>query len=804
MTDLRDQLQTSLGDSYVIERELGGGGMSRVFLAEESSLGRRVVVKVLPAELHGGVSIARFRREISLAARLQHPHIVPLLAAGEIDGLPYYTMPFVDGESLRARLSHGELPIPETISILRDVAQALEYAHEKGVTHRDIKPDNVLLAGRSAVLTDLGVAKAFSDATAVDGTMTSVGVALGTPAYMAPEQAAGDPATDHRADIYALGMMAYEMLAGHAPFAGRSMQGMLAAHVVETPSHIASLRPATPPRLAELVMRCVAKRPGDRPQTASEVVRELEMAATPLDASTSGRAHSGSRPSIEIVGKLRILVVASVVAVAAAAAGVFYWRLRSGSSESAIRSVAVLPFENQSGDTSFNYLEDGITDHVRDALNAIPDLTVKARSSSQRMKGKDAREIGARLGVGAVLQGTVGGSRARLHATAELVRTSDDAALWSGTFDGAPNDLVTMQDTITRAIIGKLHLSNASGPGVSASRGARGTTDPEAYDLLLRGRYALDRTDFARAEIFFRQALARDPRFARARAYLAVAQAALPLLGIGPLDSINAVTLENARQALAMDSTVVEAYIAESNALDNDMRLVDAIAPLERALRIDPNHVDVLTTYAQALVYVGRVPEAVAAIQRAHERDPLSMSALGIGGYDFFMSGRIDDGLARLKAAIALDPSQAILHRSLGFVLDFAGKPDSAVKELETAYRLDSATFGGRSNLIFGYAAAGRWSDAERQRVLLERERRGTSVNFEQAIAAIAFGEHDNAVAALERSVSAREPLLWITSLPCDPVFDQLKSSPRFQALLQRLGAKSCPPRLPWPIAARH
>jgi serine/threonine-protein kinase len=233
MTELRDQLQASLGDHYRLETELGGAGMSRVFVAEDLVLGRRVVAKLLPAELSGSVSIARFQREISIAARLQHPHIVPLLSVGELDGLPYYMMPLVDGESLRARLERGELPIADVITILRDVARALEYAHGKGITHRDIKPDNVLLSGKSAVITDFGVAKAISDATT--GTeLTSVGIALGTPAYMAPEQAAADPSTDSRADIYALGVVAFEMLAGHAPFAGRSAHSVLAAHATET------------------------------------------------------------------------------------------------------------------------------------------------------------------------------------------------------------------------------------------------------------------------------------------------------------------------------------------------------------------------------------------------------------------------------------------------------------------------------------------------------------------------------------------------------------------------------------------
>ena len=792
MSDLREQLQHSLGDAYTIERELGGGGMSRVFLADEAALGRRVVVKLLPAELMGGVSIGRFRREISLAARLQHPHLVPLLAAGEIDGQPYYTMPFVEGESLRARLSHGELPISETISILRDVARALEYAHAKGVTHRDIKPDNVLLAGRSAVVTDLGVAKAISDSAATTGTMTSAGVALGTPAYMAPEQAAGDPATDHRADIYAFGMMAYEMLAGHSPFAGRSAQATIAAHVIETPPPIASLRPATPPRLADLVTRCIAKKPADRPQTAGEIASELEMVATPLDGSAPTRTVS-SRGRLLIAGGLGALLLA---------AGLVLWRARSGNSgDTAIRSIAILPFENKSGDTTFDYLQDGITDHVRDALNAIPELTVKARSSSRQMKGRDAREIGSKLGVGAVVQGSVSGSSTRLHVTAELVRTSDDAALWSGTFEGRPSELQGIQDTIGRAVEGKLRVGSAARASPSlAGRGARGTADPAAYDLFLRGRYSFDRTDFAHAELFLRQALARDPNFARARAYLAVVQAALPLMGVGPLDSVDTEVRKNAAAALAVDSTIVEAYVAESNAIGNDLHLLESIAPLEHALKLDSNNVDLLTAYGLGLASVGRVNEALTVMQRVHERDPLAVSGLGIYGYTLALSGRLNEAIAQQRAALSLDPNEIILNREFGYVLAFSGQPDSALAYFRKAYEADSTNFGGRSNLVFGYALTGRWADARRERALLERSPRGHSRNYELTTVDLAFGDYEKAMSDLERSVDAREPLLWVNSLPCDPIFDPLKSNPRFDRLMERLGANVCPPRYRWPM----
>jgi len=280
-TELRDRLQSALGDAYRIEQELGGGGMSRVFLAEEVRLSRQVVVKVLPPELAAGVSADRFEREIQLAAKLQHPHIVPLLTAAARGDLLYYVMPHIAGESLRARIPHERaLPIGETVRILRDVCDALAYAHGHGVVHRDVKPDNVLLSGKHALVTDFGVAKAVSSSSGA-GTLTSLGMALGTPAYMAPEQAAGDPTVDHRADLYAVGALGYELLAGRTPFGGLSPQGMLAAQVTATPDPVTQHRDSVPPALAALIMRCLAKHPADRPQSAEELLGQLEAMATP-------------------------------------------------------------------------------------------------------------------------------------------------------------------------------------------------------------------------------------------------------------------------------------------------------------------------------------------------------------------------------------------------------------------------------------------------------------------------------------------------------------------------------------------
>ncbi|HEY4320384.1 MAG TPA: protein kinase [Gemmatimonadales bacterium] len=331
MSDFRERLEQSLSGSYTIQRELGGGGMSRVFVAQEQKLGRTVVIKLLSPDLAAAMSASRFEREIRLAASLQQANIVPVLASGDVDGLPYYTMPFVEGESLRARLGRGIIPIADVISILRDVIRALAYAHERGVVHRDIKPDNVLLSGHTAVVTDFGIAKAISAATEgpAGATLTQLGTSIGTPAYMAPEQAAGDPATDYRADIYAFGCTAYELLTGQELFPGFPVHRLLVAHMSQAPKAIAGLRPDCPPALAALVMQCLAKDPIDRPASANELLRRLDEVA----------AASGALamlPAILIGGKgilwralalyaLAFIVVAIVARAAIIAIGLPDW-----------------------------------------------------------------------------------------------------------------------------------------------------------------------------------------------------------------------------------------------------------------------------------------------------------------------------------------------------------------------------------------------------------------------------------------------------------------------------------------------
>jgi len=335
MSDLVERLQAALGDTYRIERELGGGGMSHVFLAKETALGRSVVVKVLPPEMAASVNIERFRREIQLAASLQHPHIVPVLAAGQAGDLLYYTMPLVEGESLRAKLAReGEMPVSDAVRVLRDVVDALAYAHARGVVHRDIKPDNVLISGQHAVVTDFGVAKAMSVSSG-SSSLTSLGVALGTPAYMAPEQAAADPNVDHRADLYAVGAMAYEMLCGRPPFSGMSPQQVLAAHVTLPPAPLSGQRTSVSPALNALVMRCLEKKPADRVQTAAEMLTQLQAMATPsggmapTGATRATAFTSGAEAALRRAHPMRVTMLFALASIAVLAV-VYVLRQRLG------------------------------------------------------------------------------------------------------------------------------------------------------------------------------------------------------------------------------------------------------------------------------------------------------------------------------------------------------------------------------------------------------------------------------------------------------------------------------------------
>jgi eukaryotic-like serine/threonine-protein kinase len=556
MTELREALQARLSGAYKLGRELSGGGMSRVFVAEDEALGRSVVIKVLAPELAAGLNAERFKREIMLAAQLQHPHIVPVLAAGVADDLPYFVMPFVVGESLRNRLlAETGLPIPETVSVLRDVAKALAFAHAQGVVHRDIKPDNVLLAGGSAVVTDFGIAKAISSSAvaAPGGTLTQVGTSLGTPAYMSPEQAAGDPNADARSDFYSFGVMAYEMICGKTPFHDRATHQLIMAHIAEPPEPIERLVPLVPSPVAHLVMRCLSKNPADRPQSAREILEDLD------DVDLSGmRVRSGptvlpSRQDTVVMGderidtaayayvdgtvlmetpvipppkaprKNRTAIIAAVVVILLVIAAVFGRKIVNRGSGSALddRALAVLPFRVASADASVHYLREGMVDLITaklsgEDLRALEPRTMldawrRAGGSETNDLSRDASlDLARHLKAGKALLGDVVGTPNRLVLTVTLIGVARGDQIARVTVEGPPDSLASLVNQISTQL-----MTRTSGEAAGRMTSLSSTSLP-ALRAYLDGQARLRRGDARNAAQDFDRALKEDSTFALA------------------------------------------------------------------------------------------------------------------------------------------------------------------------------------------------------------------------------------------------------------------------------------------------
>ncbi len=770
--------------------------MSRVFLAHEASLGRHVVVKVMSGDAVVGISAERFAREVRLAASLQHPNIVPVLTTGIAGALPYFTMPYVRGESLRVRMNQGG-PIPRrhAISILRDIARALQYAHVEGIIHRDIKPDNVLLSGDAAVVTDFGIAKAISVARTSNAepsspsgdlhTLTQAGLTIGTPAYMAPEQAAAD-VIDHRVDIYAWGILAYELLAGGHPFAGKTTAvQLMAAHLSEPPASLLGKVPDLPHDLARLVMQCVEKEPGKRPASASEILEALE-----------GTFESRETPSM-VVARAKRKTSWKPVAMGVAAIALFAiiafaaMKLRNPAAPDTINAIAVLPFADDRADSANAYFGEGIADQLMTELAQVPGLRVASRTSSialGRRSDLDVREIARQLGVAAVVEGTVRRAGDQLRVAAQLTNASDGLILWSDTYERTSKDVFTVQDDITRSIVNALRpeFARGSNGGVTPKPTGTGTSNPEAYDLYLRGLYLVERRGpgVKRAVDYFSQAIAKDSGYARAYAALASALQFFPYFAGVPSDRIEERTRIAANRSLQLDPMLAEARVALAMADWHAFRWVEAEEGFRRALAADSTSSVGRTQYGRFLLSIGRVPEALEEFRIGRRLDPLAGTSSVWLAYSLGIMGDEAGALAESRRARELDPTLITAFTILA--LERAGSG-----ELDEARKIAGNTnppipFKGMTAYVL--EKTGETARAAELRRELEAASDSTwMVHSGRMFAYLATGDTAKVLSELEAGFVQDENIAhWVPFV--DPMYDPIRESARFASVLRRAG----------------
>ncbi|MGH7630380.1 MAG: protein kinase domain-containing protein [Gemmatimonadales bacterium] len=594
VTGIQQLLAGALGDRYEIQRELGRGGMATVYLAHDRRHGRAVAVKVLRPELAATLGPDRFLREIALAAGLTHPHIVPVYDSGEAGGVLYYIMPYVEGESLRAYLSRAHrLPVDEAVRLAREVADALDYAHRRGIVHRDIKPENILIEEGHAVVADFGVARAVSAAGGERFTQT--GSAVGTPLYMSPEQAGGDIEIDGRTDIYSLGCVLFETLTGLPPLEGPTALAILVRRLTDSPPLLRTVDPTIPAAVEAAVARALARDPADRFATAAGF-------SAALTAGAGAELASGS------VGRL----------------------LASVSQQAGEASVAVLPFVNLSADPDNEYFSDGITEELINALVKVPGLRVAARTSCFAFKGKeqDVRAVGERLRVRTLLEGSVRKVGTRIRITAQLINAADGYHLWSETYDRDLHDVFAVQDEIARTLVGTLKpqlLSLRDAPLVES-----GTELVPAYNLYLRGRhFLLKRTpDTYRIALdYFHQATEEDPKYARAYVGIAHAYTMLGFDQYAAMPPLEAMPKAKAGIAKALELEPMLAEAHSRKALITwlyDWDWTRADQEFAFAMNLDPRHTPTLHWYSVYLAAMGRHDESLWTINSALRLEPVS------------------------------------------------------------------------------------------------------------------------------------------------------------------------------------
>ena len=797
MAELPEQLRSGLADRYRIERELGRGGMATVYLAQDLRHKRPVALKVLHQELAQTLGPERFQREIDTVARLQHPHILTVHDSGETSGQLWFTMPFVEGESLRDRLRREQqLPLDVALRIATDAARALQYAHEHGVIHRDIKPENLLLTtDGSTLVADFGIARALSGS---DERLTQTGMSVGTPAYMSPEPAVGDRGVDARSDIYSLGCVLYETLAGEPPFTGPTAQAITAKRFQGEVPHVRHSRSAVPESVDQAIHQALALVPADRFSSAAEFARALALPAS-TQSPTEPRRVTGE-PPVALPPRvdrrpwpaIRSVTTALALGFLIGLGVLFGWlrsqRTREANGGAVPQRLAVLPFES-AGDTSDRAFAIGVSEEITTRLARVPGLRLIARSSALQYpkSGQTAPQFGRTLGVEYVLDGTVRSAagpsgQKQLRITPELIKVSDGTHVWGEPYEGMMADVFRLQADVAERVAEALRGTLGGGEQRAIRVGS--TQNLEAFRLYTLGRAEWKRrtrASLAQAAHYFKQAIALDSTFARAWAGLADTYALFPYYDVPGHsgDSAYAWAKLAALRAIALDPNLAEPHASLNQILRYGYwDWTGSELEIRRAIALDPSYATAHQWLSEHLMDMGRLPEAIAEARTAVQLDPLARSTQNVLGLALHFAGRIDEAIDVFSAAIARDSTPGSPWGNLFLIYLLSGRTTDALALLDAAH--DTTTFP--RNLVKAQT-----DPAARRAVLHQLEKPvGESGHRDRAFVYAFLGDHEAALAELEKAVVKREPQL--ETLKVDPEFAQLRRDPRFAALLARIG----------------
>jgi serine/threonine protein kinase/Flp pilus assembly protein TadD len=830
---------TRLG-RYEIRSELGKGGMGEVYLAYDLTLQRKVALKVLRADLTAKKELLqRFEREAFAASRLNHPNILTIYEIVRENGYHIIVTEFVDGESLGQHLKRSLFHLPEILEIGVQIASALAAAHQAGILHRDIKPDNIMLrSDRLVKVLDFGMAK-LSEQEGVNSdthapnkvsSITKPGIVMGTPHYMSPEQARG-LTLDARSDIWSLGVVLYYMVAGHLPFTGKTLSDVIAAILSKEPPPLASSAPDAPKELERIITKALCKDQEERYQLVKdlgvdlkslkqrlEFEAELERTGKPEktrgpgrtetnpDATTtemtqvatqttdSAASHPRTPSSAEYVlggikqHKRGMLIFVMLLVLTGALAYFAYTRYAAGSGPGAITSLAVLPFVNASNDAEKEYLSDGISESLISRLSQLPGVKVIANSSSSRYKGRDIdpKEVARALNVAGILTGRVTQRGDNLLISVELIDGRDGTHVWGDQYNRKSTDLLAAQAEISGVIAEKLRLRLTAGQRAEVAR--RETVSPAAYELLLKGRFYRTRggtLDRKQAAEYFSQAIAVDPSYALA--YAELSNAYRSLVGSSTFDPTEYLPKAEAaaQKAIELDESLADAHYALANLKTYAWEWAAAEAEYKRAIELNPNLALAHRWYASYLRLMGRHEQALAEIRRARELDPLSLGVSATVGYILFSARQYDQAIEELKKTLEMDRDYSYTHLFLGFTYAAKGMHAEAIAAYQEAIRLGLDSPSTQIHLGAAYARAG---DRERAQAILTRLQTGEEYVSPGQLATlyVAQGEREQAFAALEKAYEAHD--LQLQYLGVDPALDPLRSDPRFQDLMRRVG----------------